>query len=66
MRRKRTGGALCLLLPALLTVLLTSLVSGQVRGAQAPGFTLILLDGKTLSLASMKGSPVVLLFWAPW
>lgn len=32
----------------------------------APGFTLELLDGTTLSLADYRGSPVILLFWAPW
>jgi len=39
-----------------------------VEGAfpPAPGFTLQLLDGHTLSLASLRGSPVLLLFWAPW
>ena len=32
----------------------------------APAFTLELLDGTTLSLADYRGSPVILLFWAPW
>ena len=32
----------------------------------APPFTLGPLDGKILSLADLKGAPVVLLFWAPW
>jgi cytochrome oxidase Cu insertion factor (SCO1/SenC/PrrC family) len=32
----------------------------------APGFTLEGLDGKPVSLAAYKGSPVILLFWAPW
>ena len=32
----------------------------------APAFTLELLDGTTWSLADYKGSPVILLFWAPW
>jgi cytochrome c biogenesis protein CcmG, thiol:disulfide interchange protein DsbE len=58
--------ALRALLPALLVVLLTGVASGQAGGRQAPGFTLTLLDGTTLSLADLKGSPVVLLFWAPW
>ncbi len=30
---------------------------------QAPDFTLTLLDGKTLSLADLKGKPVLLNFW---
>lgn len=40
----------------------------QVSAASgpAPAFTLGLFDGKTLSLADLKGSPVILLFWAPW
>jgi len=46
---------------------LTGLLPGQARGAVAPAFTLPLLDGKTsLRLADLKGSPIVLLFWAPW
>ena len=32
----------------------------------APAFTLEGLDGKPVSLAAYKGSPVILLFWAPW
>jgi cytochrome c biogenesis protein CcmG, thiol:disulfide interchange protein DsbE len=40
------------------------------RAAAAPGpapaFTLERLDGQTLSLADYRGSPVILLFWAPW
>jgi cytochrome oxidase Cu insertion factor (SCO1/SenC/PrrC family) len=32
----------------------------------APNFTLEGLDGKPVSLAAYKGSPVILLFWAPW
>ncbi len=66
MRQRRTRAALRTLLPVLLAVLLAGLLPGQARGAVAPGFTLELLDGKTLSLADMKGSPIVLLFWAPW
>jgi len=29
----------------------------------APDFTLTLLDGKTLTLADLKGKPVLLYFW---
>ncbi len=61
-----TRTAIRAVLPALLVVLFTGVLSGQVHRAAAPGFTLALLDGKTLSLAELKGSPVVLLFWAPW
>ena len=67
MRQRQTGAALGTLLPVLLAVLLASLLPGQARGAVAPAFTLQLLDGKTtLRLADMKGSPIILLFWAPW
>jgi cytochrome c biogenesis protein CcmG/thiol:disulfide interchange protein DsbE len=38
----------------------------SAAGGPAPAFTLELLNGKTLSLADYKGSPVILLFWAPW
>ena len=55
-----------MLLPVLLVVLFTGVMPGQASGVPAPGFTLTLLDGKTVSLADLKGSPVVLLFWAPW
>jgi hypothetical protein len=34
--------------------------------AQAPDFTLELLRGGTLTFESIRGSPAVLLFWAPW
>jgi hypothetical protein len=56
------------LLPVLFAVSLAGLMPAQVGGAPAlaPQFTVELLDGKTLSLADMKGSPVILLFWAPW
>lgn len=50
----------------LLAVSLVGPLSGQVRRTEAPAFTLALLDGGTLKLADMKGSPIILLFWAPW
>lgn len=31
--------------------------------SKAPDFTLSLLDGKTLSLADLKGKPVLVNFW---
>ncbi len=43
-----------------------ALPAGQTAPRPAPGFTLPLLNGKTLSLADLKGSAVILLFWAPW
>jgi peroxiredoxin len=33
-------------------------------GSEAPGFTLRLLTGETLSLASLKGKPLLVNFWA--
>ncbi len=39
---------------------------GTAAPRPAPAFTLTLLDGKTLSLADLKGSAAILLFWAPW
>ena len=36
------------------------------QGAPAPNFTLPLLGGGTLSSADLKGSPVVINFWASW
>lgn len=32
-------------------------------GEQAPGFTIKLFSGKTLTLDQLKGKPVVLNFW---
>jgi len=39
---------------------------GHAAPGLAPSFTLPLLDGKTLSSDALKGSPVIMLFWAPW
>jgi hypothetical protein len=46
-------------------VILVALLSAQASVASrlAPAFTLELLDG---GIAEYKGSPVILLFWAPW
>lgn len=35
-------------------------------GAQAPGFTLQDIDGKTVKLSDFRGKNVVLIFWATW
>ena len=35
-------------------------------GRPAPAFTLSTLDGKDVSLAELKGSVVLLYFWASW
>lgn len=37
-----------------------------LEGKEAPGFSLSTLEGEPVSLAGLKGSPVVLNFWASW
>lgn len=32
----------------------------------APPFSFELFNGQTLTLVTLKGSAVILLFWAPW
>ncbi len=38
----------------------------KLQGKSAPGFTLVNLDGKRVSLADFKGKPVLVNFWATW
>jgi len=38
----------------------------EMRGKPAPGFTLVTLDGKKVSLSDYKGRPVLVNFWATW
>jgi thiol-disulfide isomerase/thioredoxin len=38
----------------------------KMQGKQAPGFTLMTLDGKKVSLSDYKGRPVLVNFWATW
>ena len=49
------------------TAALALLLGGPARGATsllpAPEFTLRLLDGKTLSLADLRGKPALVNFW---
>ena len=38
----------------------------KMEGKLAPGFSLVDLDGKKVSLADYKGKPVLVNFWATW
>ncbi len=38
----------------------------KLRGKLAPGFTLVTLDGKKVSLSDYKGRAVLVNFWATW
>lgn len=38
----------------------------QAATTQAPTFTLELFNGQSLRLADLKGTAVILLFWANW
>lgn len=38
----------------------------KLEGKVAPGFTLVSLDGKKVSLSDYKGKPVLVNFWATW
>jgi peroxiredoxin len=38
----------------------------QMRGKKAPGFSLVDLDGKKVSLSDYKGKSVLVNFWATW
>jgi cytochrome c biogenesis protein CcmG/thiol:disulfide interchange protein DsbE len=70
-RVKLTAQLLALALVAGLLALLVWKLSHQQHapkvGSVAPGFTLNLLEGSgKISLASLRGRPVVLNFWASW
>src|SRR6266567_7932686 len=39
---------------------------GNLVGKPAPGMTIASLDGPELSLSSLRGTPVVVNFWASW
>src|SRR5690606_18069835 len=43
-----------------------ALPPGPAVGRPAPDFTLTTLEGETLALSELRGTPVVLNFWATW
>jgi hypothetical protein len=52
-----------LLLPAMATAIAPP---AQAAPGPAPAFALELFNGQTLRLADLKGTAVILLFWANW
>ncbi len=44
----------------------TTVTEGYLPGDMAPNFSLTATDGQTISLASLRGHPVWLNFWATW
>src|SRR5581483_1377418 len=44
----------------------TSSLVGEVKGAAAPDFELVSLDGRKVKLSDFRGKAVVLNFWATW
>ena len=58
----RRALALMLLVVAVAAIALPA----QAAQRPAPAFTLELFNGQTLRLADLKGTAVVLLFWAQW
>jgi hypothetical protein len=52
---------------ALLAVAVMAIAQpAQAAQRPAPAFTLELFNGQTLRLADLKGTALVLLFWAQW
>jgi peroxiredoxin len=41
-------------------------LNGQVKGAEAPDFSLPTVDGKQVKLSDLRGKAVLLNFWATW
>jgi peroxiredoxin len=53
----------------LVIMLLLSLFAckkAAIEGAPAPDFTLATFDGEKIALGALKGSPVILYFFASW
>lgn len=54
-------------IPVLVGLVVTlALLPAQAAPRPAPPFSLELFNGKTLTLDSLRGKAVILLFWAPW
>src|SRR5689334_5510570 len=49
-----------------MTALVATLASAATVSGPAPNFNLTTLDGKPVSLASLKGKVVMVNFWATW
>jgi len=47
-------------------MLFATAFAGAGKGQKAPNFSITTLDGKKLSLASLRGKVVLLDFWAQW
>lgn len=54
-----------LVLAALAAVLIVA-PAAQAASTPAPAFTLELFNGQTLRLADLRGTALILLFWANW
>ena len=66
MSRQTLNTRALVLLVATVTLAAMLPVPAATAPGPAPMFTLEGLAGPPVSLAAYKGSPVILLFWAPW
>ncbi|HXX38640.1 MAG TPA: hypothetical protein VEP50_10950 [bacterium] len=62
MRRVQIGLAIVLVA----AVVFVGAPAGGTTSRVAPDFSLTLFTGKVLSLSTLRGAAVILLFWAPW
>ena len=61
---KNTGFLIAIALAGIL--LATVLFSGEQEPKMAPDFSLLSLDGETVTLSELRGNVVVIDFWATW